>query len=559
MGPSSSSSSSLLGSTTTNGPRRRRRIEDNNNNSSSTSLLQSQQSQQHLPSPPPGNNRRNARVVFVHLDLGIGGAEQLVLNLAAASQDLGLDVTIVTSRCSQSHCFSQVKKPHGRLCRNVRVWGKFLPANILGMGTAFCSTIRLLYLSFWVAKKYGPKADMLVLDVLPTPIPFLTTWCHSGILYYCHFPDKLLTRDTVNGELNERLQEQQQQQNGTAVLATSSIVTTLKKWYRQFLDEVEEEAMAYADVLVANSSFTRHRIQDVFPSLADERMKVLYPALDMDKFSPPRFDPVNVATAPIVSLNRFERKKNIELLLEAYAMLLQPSDNDKQRASSRPLPPLVIAGGYDIRNVENVEYLQELKSLAARLSITDHIRFRPSVSDQERSELMQTALCIVYTPHLEHFGIVPLEAMYAGRPVVAVNSGGPKETIVHNVTGFLCDKTPEAFCRALQCLLDNPSRVVQMGKAGHEHVKTHFGRGRFQQQWRALVTETIEAGKVRRFQKRREYYVWRTFYYLLDGLFLLVTVTVVTFVLRRIGVLEPDQHFVGYVRETIGNVKRNLM
>jgi hypothetical protein len=93
-------------------------------------------------------HQRQKKIVFIHLDLGIGGAEQLVLNLAAASQDAGHDVTILTSRCSQSHCFSQVKKPDGRLCNNVRVWGKFLPSDVLGLrySTLFIHSYALLEL-----------------------------------------------------------------------------------------------------------------------------------------------------------------------------------------------------------------------------------------------------------------------------------------------------------------------------------------------------------------------------------------------------------------------------
>jgi glycosyltransferase involved in cell wall biosynthesis len=45
----------------------------------------------------------------------------------------------------------------------------------------------------------------------------------------------------------------------------------------------------------------------------------------------------------------------------------------------------------------------------------------------------------------EHFGIVPIEAMYCQLPVVAVNDGGPTETVVDGLTGFLCDPDPESF------------------------------------------------------------------------------------------------------------------
>lgn len=475
-----------------------------------------------MASTGTGNRKRN--VVFIHLDLGIGGAEQLVLNLAAASQDAGHHVTIVTSRCSQSHCFSQVKKPTGRLCDNVSVWGQFLPQNILGVGTALCSSIRMLYLSYWTARHFGTTADCIMLDVLPTAIPFLTTWVRSGILFYCHFPDKLLTRDTVNGEPTDAVGQR----------------SWLRNLYRNLLDGAEESTMSYADVLVVNSKFTQTNTQRVFPSLKETNMRVLYPALDVEKFAPPVFT-TPTKDAPIVSLNRFERKKNIALLLRAYAEL--------QQQVKKP-PPLIIAGGYDIRNVENVEYLQELKTLAAELGI-ENVSFRPSVSDQVRSTLMQTALCIVYTPHLEHFGIVPLEAMYAGRPVIAVNSGGPMETIVHEKTGFLCDNTPQSFCEALFKLVRKPTLSTEMGKAGHSHVKTKFGLERFEKQWVQLVDDTVEASKLRCMTQRGRYMLWQSLYYILDAILVIAAALILTYFLRWIGILESDQHILSKIRELL--------
>ena len=60
---------------------------------------------------------------------------------------------------------------------------------------------------------------------------------------------------------------------------------------------------------------------------------------------------------------------------------------------------------------------------------------------------------MVYTPQNEHFGIVPLEAMAAGRPVIACNSGGPRESVLHDVTGFLCAPLPGNFADAMQRLM----------------------------------------------------------------------------------------------------------
>lgn len=458
------------------------------------------------------NLTKPLHVIFLHLDLGIGGAEQLVVNLALASlppsQDddnghdddddkeyLNAKVSIFTTHCDQSHCFDAVRhKPHpGRLANSVHVVGSFIPVNVFGYGTVFFSTIRMLYLSF-IAKWTFPNADVFVLDVLPTPIPFLVWSRAKSVIYYCHFPDKLLTRDTVNGILIGKRKK--------------SLKNTLKGWYRNVMDSVEEWSMSYADLCCVNSNFTKVEVLNAFPQLAkhhndndDSSMQVLYPAIDLSKFIPPDFESkaelvLNKRTAPIVSLNRFERKKNIGELLLAYAILSKRKNNVNDENIPLPLPPLIISGGYDPRNPENVEYLQELKEMAKALNIEDHTSFRPSISDQERAELLQSAICVVYTPHREHFGIVPLEAMYAGSAVVAGNSGGPIETVINGKTGILVDMKPgelsssENLANAMDELLQNTNRAIEMGKVGHIHVKQKFGLKQFRRQWKDLVLNT---------------------------------------------------------------------
>lgn len=483
-----------------------------------------------MASSASGRKDNPLHIVFLHLDLGIGGAEQLVVNLALASvpredksksdgnvPDADADastvmngkVSIFTTHCDQKHCFDVVNKtlnPPGKLANSVHVVGAFLPVTILGKGTAFCSTIRMLYLSF-VAKRMYPDADVFVLDVLPTPIPYLVQRSKC-VIYYCHFPDKLLTRDTVNGETSE----------GASVAANTSgglktkIKYSFKKRYRHLLDYMEEWAMSFADLICVNSNFTKTEVLGAFPSLNkpkdgyDAQMEVLYPAIDLDKFIPPDFarkqqllDTSDRRKSPIVSLNRFERKKNIEVLLCTYASIYEEFKNDNKLAS---LPPLIISGGYDPRNLENVEYLKELEALAKSLHIEENTKFRPSVSDEERALLLQSAICVVYTPHREHFGIVPLEAMYAGSAVVAIKSGGPKETIVDGVTGILVDiadgKTSDNMKIAIKTLLDDPMKAIDMGKRGHDHVKEHFGLEPFRREWKRLVVdEGMPRGRLR--------------------------------------------------------------
>lgn len=79
------------------------------------------------------------------------------------------------------------------------------------------------------------------------------------------------------------------------------------------------------------------------------------------------------------------------------------------------------------------------------LGISNEVVFLPSISSEKKADLLSRCLCVLYTPEDEHFGIVPLEAMAAGKPVLACNSGGPVESIVDGVTGFLCAPVAEVI------------------------------------------------------------------------------------------------------------------
>jgi alpha-1,3/alpha-1,6-mannosyltransferase len=462
------------------------------------------------PSSLSSNDRAVKHVVFIHLDLGIGGAEQLVLQLATASQDLGYSVDLVTTRCDQDHCFSSVKLPEGRLSRQVYIYGRWIPPNILGVATALMSTVRMFYLTWQVTRKHR-SADVVVVDVLPTSLPLLLSFLPTaGILFYCHFPDKLLL----------------QNQGGTA-----------KRLYRKLLDAMEESTMGLSDTLVVNSKFTLGQVQEHFASLAQRSISVLYPALDTSNMVQSNQEPKTIDST-IVSLNRFERKKNIGLLIKAYAYV-------QKMYSSNKLPKLIIAGGYDTQSVENVQYRGELQQLKEDLGV--QVDFRLDISDEERATLFQTALCVVYTPDKEHFGIVPLEAMYAGTPVLAVNSGGPTETVLDNITGLLRDPTPEAFGEALFSLISSPEKATTMGRAGRRHVEETFGTNRFEKEWKQLVEETKERRVKTRGGKTMILWV-NTTTYLIEALLAFFVTILLTWFLRQTGVLKPTQSLLGAVR-----------
>jgi glycosyltransferase involved in cell wall biosynthesis len=420
--------------------------------------------------------------------------------------------------------------------------------------------MRMVYLSLYVIYVAHVKQrqtsqqqqcqHVIVLDVLPTSIPLLR-YClpQAGILFYCHFPDKLLTRNTVNGE---------------AIETDSSIRPSfLARLYRGVLNGLEEVTLNAAHVICVNSQFTKTTVQREFEGLRQRDIEVLYPAISSSSSSQDDSsnddvdnDTTTIKTnrSPIVSLNRFERKKNVELLLYAYAELKRHYHPDSSATTS--IPKVIIAGGYDRENVENIEYMGELRRLTSELQLEPYVEFCPSISDQQRSHLLQTALCVVYTPHLEHFGIVPLESMLAGTPVVCVKSGGPLETVVDGVTGFLCDATPRAFGQALQQLVDDPMKATNMGRAGVVHVQTKFGTDRLAREWQTLLQKTLVAVAQQQRQLQQQpagrYSLWKnSSKYVWESLLALVACIVLTWLLKRSGWMEPHESILGKLSRSL--------
>merc|ERR1719312_2236968 len=179
-----------------------------------------------------------------------------------------------------------------------------------------------------------------------------------------------------------------------------------------------------------------------------------------------------------LSINRFERKKNIGLAIRSLARL----GNLRAR--------LVLAGGYDNRVTENVEHFKELVNLAQEHGVLDKIVFLKSPSDQEKVWLLKNCSCLIYTPAGEHFGIVPLESMYCQTPVLAVNSGGPRETVVHQQTGWLCEGDPDQFSKVMKSIIRGDVDLKIMGEAGHDRVVQKFSFTAFTDNLHDYVVDT---------------------------------------------------------------------
>ena len=236
--------------------------------------------------------------------------------------------------------------------------------------------------------------------------------------------------------------------------------------------------------------FSLQVFRSTFQRLKKVEPRVLYPSLSTTVFDQAGQPPPGVAHLPpnttvFLSINRYERKKNLELAIQSFARLA-----DEERAGCH----LILAGGYDPRVQENIDYHAELVHLAQSLGMSsDQVTLLCSPSDAEKVWLLRRADCLLYTPTGEHFGIVPLEAMYCKTPVLAVDSGGPRETIVDGVTGWLREPTSEAFGAALGDLLRHKDQLDLVGAAGRRRGQDHFSFAAFAANLDAALVEVLRA------------------------------------------------------------------
>lgn len=95
-------------------------------------------------------------------------------------------------------------------------------------------------------------------------------------------------------------------------------------------------------------------------------------------------------------------------------------------------------------------------------------------SDKEMVKEYSNAIATICTHQNEPFGIPPLESMACETPVLAVNEGGYKETVIDGKTGYLLPRDPKVFAEKITYLIDNPKVAEKLGKQGREHVKKNF-------------------------------------------------------------------------------------
>lgn len=242
---------------------------------------------------------------------------------------------------------------------------------------------------------------------------------------------------------------------------------------------IERQVLQNSDALVAESPATRrHMVRHYGVEPSD--IAVIPCGVDVERFQPrdirrARLELSLPAAAPILLfVGRLQPSKGIDILLRAAAEI---------RRDRPDVCVLVVGGGLDDRDERETAELQRLQQLGAELGLHDvhYVRAQPQ---ETLAKYYAAADVFVMPSHYESFGMVVLEAMACGTPVVGSNVGGLSYTIADGESGLLVPPGDwRAFARAIARLLASPRLQGAMRQAGPERARSFA--------WSRIVEENL--------------------------------------------------------------------
>ncbi|MFD3355542.1 glycosyltransferase [Streptomyces fradiae] len=207
-----------------------------------------------------------------------------------------------------------------------------------------------------------------------------------------------------------------------------------------------------------------------------ERVSVVPCGVDPDQFTPVGpAAPRGPARHRLLQIGRLVPRKGAAVAVVALSRL--------------PDTELVVVGGPPADALDDDPEVRRLRRVARLAGVADRVRFTGAVSRDEMAPLLRGADVVVCPADYEPFGIVPLEAMACGRPVVATAVGGQLDTVADPGCGRLVPpRDPAALARAAAEFLADPRLRAACGAAGRRRVLDRYGWERV-----AAATEAVYA------------------------------------------------------------------
>ncbi len=204
--------------------------------------------------------------------------------------------------------------------------------------------------------------------------------------------------------------------------------------------------------------------------------------VDLDVFGPDGPVAAKPRSHRILSVGRLVPRKGVDLVIRALPHL--------RAAGFADVELLIVGGGGDSGALHSDPEVRRLLDLAAELGVQDQVVLEGQVPRGDMPGIFRSADAVVCAPWYEPFGIVPLEAMACGVPVVAAAVGGLRDTVVDHATGLhVPPRDPEAIASALAMLLGNPALRTELGDAGQRRARARYS-------WDRVAAESEKAYKL---------------------------------------------------------------
>lgn len=213
--------------------------------------------------------------------------------------------------------------------------------------------------------------------------------------------------------------------------------------------QLREERKNYEafDKVLVNSNYSAESCLKAYGSPAE----VCYLGIDTAIFK----ENIINSSEYIIGLGNFFINKNPKLAIESIAKMEEKK------------PKLIW-----VSNMVDKTYAEEMTQLALNLDVD--LEIKTMVSDEALTDLLANALCMIYTSQLEPFGFAPLEANACGTPVIALQEGGVKETIIQGKNGFLSNRNPKNIANYLDIVAKNTNLRQEMGSFAANYVRTEW-------------------------------------------------------------------------------------
>ena len=238
--------------------------------------------------------------------------------------------------------------------------------------------------------------------------------------------------------------------------------------------EVEHEVMRRADCLIAATPAERTQMMWLY-NAAREMIHVVPPGVDLERFHPiPPTEARQMIGIPphhrmLLFVGRIERLKGIDTLMQAMEILKRQAPQGLEDLC------LTIIGGEPREDPtqEDAE-MQRLRQLRSDLGVEELVTFLGARGQNTLQYYYSAAEAVIMPSHYESFGMVALEAMACGTPVIASEVGGLAYLVQDGVTGFhVPDREPEELAGKIRLLLENRALRTEMSQAAVKHAQAY--------------------------------------------------------------------------------------